>query len=231
MVHEWREWRAVNASASQSYDAFRGSGSSGTEEDVLVMVAVVGVLVAAATVGVGVDDGLFQKLFVRIPIMSCTWMSFGVPEPLGKSTPKSRPVQCEFMSISCPRALKSRNDASSPPSYSFLLLLLACLSLLSTSITGLGGSIGLAGVMPCSENSFHEYFPWRLEGLYEHVKPFIRQRSHTGCFLSHFILAEEQASQVDRSRHEALDTDIGLSVGVCRTHSIFNGEKWIRPTI
>ena len=185
MVHEWREWRAVNASASQSYGAVRGWGSSGTEEDVLVMVVVVVVVVAAAAaaaaaaavgvaavgVGVGVDDGPFQKLFARISIMSCTWMSFGVPEPLGKSNPKS--IQCELTSISCPRALKSTNVASSPPPHPFPLPLPACPSPLSTSITGSGASIVLGGVMLCSENFFHEYFPCRLEGLYEHVKPFI----------------------------------------------------------
>ena len=62
-----------------------------------------------------------------------------------------------------------------------------------------------------SENFFHECFPCRFEGLYEHVKPFVRQRSHAGCFLSHFTLAVEQASQVDRSLKGPLDVDIGLA--------------------
>lgn len=194
MVHEWREWRAVNASASQSYGAVRGWGASGTEEAVVV----------------GIEDEPFQMLFGPVPVLSCTWMSSGVPERLDNSTPKSRPVQCELTSNPSPRALKSINVASSPP-LPFPLPLPACPSPLSTSITGSGAGVIPRGVVLNSENFFHECFPCRLEGLYEHMKPFVRQRSHTGCFLSHFTLAAEQGSQVDRSLKGALDADIGLA--------------------
>ena len=58
------------------------------------------------------------------------------------------------------------------------------------------------------------------------MKLFIRQRSQAGCFLSHFTLAAEQASQADRSLKGALDADIGQSFaedelcecGVCLIH-------------
>ena len=44
------------------------------------------------------------------------------------------------------------------------------------------------------------------------MKLFIRQRSHAGCFLSHFTLATEQASQADRSLDRTLDADIGWNI-------------------
>lgn len=208
MVHEWREWRAVNASASQSYGAARGWRCSGTEEAVVV----------------GIEDGPSQMLFGPVPVLSCTWTSSGVPQPLDKSTPKSRPVQCELTSNPSPRALKSTNVVSSAP-LPFPLPLPACPSPLFTPITGSGAGVIQRGVILNSENFFHECFPCRLEGLYEHVKAFVRQRSHTGCFLSHFTFAAEQASQVDRSLEGALDADIGLAGGLgvsvsTETHSV-----------
>ena len=235
MVHEWREWRAVNASASQSYGTVRGWGSSGTEEAVVVAAVAAVAAVVTVVVVVGIEDGPSQMLFGLVPILSCTWMSFRAPEPLDKSIPKSRPVQCELISKSSLRALKSTNASPLPPPQPIPLPLLACPSPLSTSITGSGAGVTPGGVLLCSENCFHEYFPCRLEGLYEHVKPFIRQRSHTGCFLSHLILAAEQASQVDRSLNGALGTDIGLDGGwgVCvyvgtETQSNIDSGKRIR---
>ena len=85
VVHAWREWRAANASTPQSYVAVQDWGPSEVEEEA------------------GTEDWSFQMLF-KIPyeiifgpvlVPSCTWVSSEVPELLGKSTPKSRPVQCE----------------------------------------------------------------------------------------------------------------------------------------
>jgi hypothetical protein len=169
---------------------------------------------------VGIEDWPFQMLgemlgemlFGPVPVLSCTWVSSEVPKPLGKSTPKSRPVQCEWTSNPSTRALKSTNVASSPTPVPFPLPPPPCPSPRSTSITGSGAGVIPRGVKPNSENLFHACFPCRLEGLYEHMKLFVRQRSHAGCFLSHFTLAAKQASQVDRSLKGALDADIGLAV-------------------
>lgn len=175
---------------------------------------------------VGSEDWLFQMLFDMlcewpfemlcemllgpVPILSSTWVSSAIPGPVDKSIPKSRPVQCGLTSNPSPRALKSINAASSPP-LPFLLPPPPCPSPLSTSITVSGAGVITGGVKPYSENLFHACLPCRLEGLYEHVKLLVRQRSHAGCFLSHFTLAAEQASQVDRSLNGAFDADIGLA--------------------
>ena len=161
---------------------------------------------------------LCDMLFGSVPVLSCTWASSEVPVPMGKSTPKSRPVQCEWTSNASPSALKSIVVASSSPAppFPFPLPLPPCPSALSTFIPGSGAAVIPREVKSNSENLFHACFPWRLEGLYEHVKLFVRQRSHAGCFLSHFTLAAEQASQVDRSLKVALDTDIEfVRIWVC----------------
>lgn len=155
---------------------------------------------------------LFEMLFGLVPVLSCGWASAKVTEPLSRSAPESRPVQCERVSNPSPRGLKLTNVGSSgksvPP---FQLPPSPCPSPLSTSIIGSGGSVMPRGAEPDSENVFHGCFPCRLEGLYEQVKLFVQQRSHVGRFLSHLTLAAEQASQVVRSREGALDSDIDLA--------------------
>lgn len=61
----------------------------------------------------------------------------------------------------------------------------------------------------CPSDLFaHECFPCLLEGLYEHVKWFVLHRLQTGCFLSHFTLFPEQASQADLSLTGAVEIGV-----------------------